>query len=279
MSSENTIKITDEVKVDVAVGYSKFIKLYKNKNWITLAEKCWRSLVENKDQITAAIDSANTEFELSFTATKAVKRSLYLNLAYVTFTETYEKNGGIMTSYIHLNRIEWEQLVKATTEVDRRLAQDIAYCNYNDNWCLIEAQAIGLCPDNKMKKQLVPRMADADLNMLLYAYVITNAINTLVRNTCQGCIFGYGSQKDHFGGCLEDWELCVAMHYEDGKKAKHLESLIKLNKAMGWDISPRREYDDDKLKAKVLNPEVVVLLDSGINLPKVYWNLFAYLNL
>ena len=280
MADANLITITGSLRFEVGVAFSKYVKLFSMAKWMTFSEKLWLLIKENENYIDLSL-STKTDFLVELSPSKSIKVAKFMNQWYVSFCESFEKDGKTLTKFITLNPTEWRLLTGRFKAVDERLSQDVVYCNYNDNWYLLKDNAIKFDQSSEIRSRLVPRMCVDSFNQLLNAYLVTVEIDKIRQENCDGCKHREPGQKAHMGdGCLGDWDLSVDLHVSNAEKTiKPLAAVITLNKKMGWDMSIKRYVDAEKVRDAVIDHQELDVCEKCTELPGIYWSLFQFLKL
>ena len=132
--TNNVLTLADNLTVSAEVGnYGKYLRIMRNKKWISLGEKTWNFL-KNNIPLLASSFRAGSDCGVTLTNGKSVKVSQYRGQSYVSLHEVTSVDGKPFDSYIHLNEEEWRSLIISLPKIDLLLRKEIQYTFGKGDW-------------------------------------------------------------------------------------------------------------------------------------------------
>ena len=269
-----TIKISDNIKLEIGVHFSRFVKVYRQKKSLSLSAKSWQNIMECQQQIANCLEE-KSGFSMEFTEVKSLRVSTFKNQSYVTFCEDFTKDEQTFTKHVSLDKNEWKTVMQKQERIAQLLDRDIIYCDAVGHWYMHEGQV-----ENITKKRLVPRMCTETFLMQLFANRLRAFIKARLEKSCYGCSVSssdtYAHMLDGYG-CQSDWESVVAAQLEDAKKSVNLSQAVSaINSAMDWNMVCTEAPNNDAIKQVMLSHTALETCSCCKELLPVYWELYEY---
>ena len=266
-------KISTQISLDVGVHFSKYVKINGYGKSISLSRKAWRRIANDRLLIDKSLEDGS-ECELTFTAAKSFKVSMYRNQRFATFCKQFENNGRKHTMYISLNKTEWCSLKQHIDDIARTLEYDVIACDSHGVWRIHPSAA-----DDSVKNRLVPRMCKETMMLQLCSYLVLEEITKSVKQACYGCSSNSADPYAHsmYGqGCQADWSGIVQIKINDAMKNVNLSNAIDvINKEMNWWVECIPVADNAALfQAVTERGHVKSCCSTCEELLPIYWELY-----
>ena len=185
-------------------------------------------------------------FKLTLTTMKSVSVTTYQGQRFLSFSETFAKDGKCGTKFINLNKDEWFQLRAQLDVIARMLDRKVMTLLNDDRWTFTshDDSDVYCFADDFTKK---------DVLLHLRAYLVRMYIERKVRLACAGCQ----------GGCVDKDGNVLDNHSCKLPFSKHLEAMFveasdaiqdfglavyTINDCLKWNISSTVEFTDDEVK-------------------------------
>lgn len=241
--------LSTNVKVEIGVRYSKFIKFVKATKRLCLSEEAWGKLKECIEGVDYSHETGS-KFEVELGGDKTLVADTFKNTRTTTLCEAFERDGKLGTKYFPLTRREWMSLKARIEEIDRVLSYDISYKLSETEWTLLEDQPI---PDvnavmlaGVREKKLIPRICNDYLVKMIYKHLLVEAIRISSSTVCVGCIAKSNNEEMHCiegKGCKASWQSMVDVLLESVEFNVHLDKTVsRFTAAVGWDVG-QDEFD------------------------------------
>ena len=268
----NTFELSENIKVEVGVFFSKYVKISGYGKSISLVNKAWRMIVNNQALIDKSLEDGS-DFGLTFTTAKTIKVGLFRDQPYLTFCKQFEANGQPRTMYISLKKSEWTRLKQNIADIERVLNYDVIACDDNDTWSIHPTVV-----NNSHKKRLVPRMCQKTFMLQLHTFLVSEEIKRRVKKSCYGCALGSNDPYSHMMngcGCQADWSSIVNFFYTEIKPATVVANAVDtINSLMTWNVEYQPVPDEMELLQVVIDHKKLSCCSPCSELLPLYWELY-----
>jgi len=238
-----TVSITVEAsKFDAG---SNFVRIRRGNRFISLNPKAFAKLLEKRLAIEEFMCKENTDGVVAFKETLSTVLSIEVTSFKGENYLSFRKNGGYLNiaysdwEYMNTNAV-FDTLAPTTTAAPvpkplKRVYEDAS------------TQTTSVIPEKRVKTLDVTA---SDLQRYVMLILLRRSVRTVAEASCDGCLEGYLSQKDH--KCLNEAEYMHELYFEEAynhaeRKLVYIHS--KVINAAGLDADYLLEPEEVNYKA------------------------------